>query len=219
MRNELPAPSKRSFGFPLPVRALDFFTHPGGSPRAELFSEPFFYASSVYASNGFLAIRADRFDGLPPAENPAAYERIAARLPAGVESFAAYTADREARNLIPRPRADWDARWRPFDDCGVALWKRGPLAPFDFAAGQWRLRKDPIVRVGAASLVPLPLLQLLARLPRSQAWIDNTARGGLVVRFNGGVAVVAPVYGDAVPSPAFSILAPKTDLLGQFNTF
>jgi hypothetical protein len=219
MLDQLPPPSKRSFGFPLPTRALEYFTHPGGTTKVEAFREPFSHHGTVYACNGHLAIMAERYDGLPGAERPEAFERVRGLFPAHGGRHADYVTEMEKRGLIPDRKDEWERRWRPFDDCALALWKRGPLAPFDFVRGRWRIRLDPIVRVGAAALAPLPLLQLLARLPRSAVWVDNRADGPVLCRFNGGLAVLAPCYGPIPPAPAFSILAPRQDTLSQAHVF
>lgn len=218
----LPEPSKRSFGFPLPARSFDYFVHPGGNAKTAVFRKPFSHHASIYAANGFLAIVAHRYDGLPPAENPEAFERIRNLFPAHGGHYVDYAADCEKRGFIPMRKDDWERRWRSFDDCALTLWKRGPLAPFDFAHRKWWLRREPVVRVGAGALAPLPLLQLLARLPRSQVWVDNRAGEPILCRFNGGLAVIATCYAETAaqrPTAAFSILSPRVDPMTQSHTF
>lgn len=222
LSDTLPEPSKRSFGFPLPVRALDYFVHPGGKPSTKVFQQPFEHHGSVYASNGWLAIVAHRYDGLPPADCPEAFERLRDVFPLHGGHHVDYVKDCEKLGTLPLRKDDWERRWRPLDDAALQIWKRGPLPPFDFAQRRWWLRRDPVVRVGAATHVPLPLIQLLARLPRAAVWIENTATGRLLCRFNGGMAVVGPCFGTdplKPPNATFSILAPRTDAMSQSHTF
>lgn len=203
-----PAPSRKRLGYPVHTADLAVFCHPGGTPVGDALAAPFSWGGSVYASNGHMAIRLDKFFGDLPPENPELHARIAPRLPLGNCHFAP-----DPRILTKKE--DYEKHWRPLDFAGAHIWHGGPVPTFYVdAAGRPFLNKDTIVRVGSGRLGYLALIQLLARLPRAEVAIDGTLHNGICCRFNGGVAALAciiPYETAPIPKVAMNILGPRRD--------
>ena len=183
----IPEPSKRPFGYPLPADAIPHLVHPLSGHR---FAKPFRDAhGNVVTWNGALAVRIRSFlPDLDLAEAP--FEAV----------------ENSLRWFDPDAPED-KGKWRPLDDAAGLLWRYPPRSP-------WLRCRDGItgntfttVRVGAAAVVPLPLLQLAARLPRCRVYIDNQAAGPLHILWNGGEAVIRHIRG--LPDPRFTVLKPR----------
>ncbi|QJE95236.1 hypothetical protein [Luteolibacter luteus] len=189
----IPAPSKRPFNFPTPAEALGFFCHPTLSP----FTRPFVHNGTLCAANGYAAIRLDRFNGDAGALEDAPF--------AFLQRF--YT--------LPWDRFEEDGReWRDIDLSRGTIY-RGDLLPLWIPDGKGHaFTQDKLVLTAGGPLVPLALLQLLARLPRPELRMCSTYFASpLLVRFKGGEAIVAPRFPDPVRAKveiAFHLFKPKS---------
>ena len=164
-------PSKRPFTYPLPEEALDEFTHPD---PAELLHLPYLLGNgAVLAADGHVAVRVQR--GFFAAEDfPAAPAEVLERI--GTLPW----------HLIARCRERGD--WLPLDDVRGDLYD-GPVLPrlTRGESGRWHPPHAPTVRIGGGPVVPLPLLQLIARLPRVELLVrDLTVYDPVLFRFSGG---------------------------------
>lgn len=192
----IPIPSKKPFGHPLPAEALLYLVDP--MPGHE-FAQPFLDASgNAVTWNGALAVR------------------IRSALPADLDYSAKPWEAVENSLRWPDPDAKEDpARWKLLDDDAGRIWKFKP-SPTWLACRDEHGRpsvtgnKLASVRVGAATIVPLCLLQLAARLPRCRVRIDGQRTGQLQLLWRGGEAVINHV--EDLPEPRFGILTPKTDI-------
>lgn len=195
-----PTPTKTPLGFPVRLDELEHYVHYHHPDLAE----PFRYEGATFVGNGALFVRLDRYHGDDPEENP------------GNSRFF---------HDLPWSRFDTmppdNGRWRLLDDAALLLWRRGPRrlwlpprGPFQ-GYSMWCL---PAVRVGAAAVAPLSVVQLLARLPRAAVWIDNRAMDDIFCRFNGGVAIARSLYSEEWTrrghtehlNASFAILKPAT---------
>lgn len=188
----IPEPSKRPFHFPAPAEALEFFTHPTLYP----FTRPFRHNSYLCAANGYVAIRLDRFSG-----NAGSFEDA---------PFAFL------RRFFSLPWDDFEregCEWREIDNSRGTIY-RGELLPLWKGEGSdFAFSRDKLVLTAGGPLVPLALLQLLARLPRAEVRMCGTYyTSPLMVRFKGGEAIVAPRFPDPVRAKvqaAFHLFKPK----------
>lgn len=181
-------PSKRPFGYPLPVEAIPHLVHPTPGHR---FARPFRDThGNIVTWNGALAVRIRSFlPELDLAEAP--FEAV------------------ENSLEWPDPDAKEDkGRWKPLDDVAGLLWRYPPRSPWIAVRGGGVTGNTLTnVRVGACVVVPLPLVQLAARLPRCRVCIDNRAGGPLHLLWNGGEAVIRPIRD--LPAPRFNLLSPR----------
>ncbi len=194
-----PIPSKRPFGFPVPAEALAYLVDP---VRGHEFARPFKDASgNVVCWNGALAVRIRSFVPDDVELSPKPWEAV------------------ENSLHWPAVGAPEDkGRWRPLDDAAGFIWKFPPRSPWiELRGGEITGNKLTSVRVGAATVVPLSLLQLAARLPRCRVNIDNAPDGHLQFLWNGGEAVIAPI--EELSPPRFSILSPRSDLWTGAHVF
>jgi len=169
------------------------FVHPGGEPELE---SAFSIAGVTYGFNGFLALRVHSHLAEQPLENPSAASRVLALPWARLEAL-----------------PDKSPRWSPLDDASGPLWRYGPRPIWERTTRRYHLRTLPAVEVGLAAVTTLPLMQLLARLPRARVWTDNKLTDPIFCRWNGGDAIILPLP-DFVESrmfPSFRILSPPKD--------
>jgi len=195
MREDAPIHEKKPFGYPFPAEALDMFVHPGGEfPE---FHAPFTHEGAVYAANGFMALRLQKFAFAPPPANPSAAKRVMELFPWGA--------------FEGPEMGDDNPRWASLDDASLSIWKFGPRPIWERSLRTYHVRIQPGVRVGAGAVTALPLLQLLARLPRARVWTDNGPRGAIICRFNGGEAIIRPFpdFVEGRMDARFGILGPK----------
>lgn len=189
----IPTPSKRPFPHPLQLDALAYFCH----PRNDVFARPVRHPDgSVYAASGYAAIRLTRgplvHDDSIPAASPEFLKRVDA-LPWGK-----FEAD--PSRLVPPV-------WRAFDDSRGTLYRDPPL---DLWPGG-RMTEDVPVLTAGGPLIPLALLQLLARLPRSEVMMVIRRTEPLFIRFSGGEAIVPPRWRHATREPvqSFQLFVPR----------
>jgi hypothetical protein len=190
----IPEPSKRPFGHPVPVDALAFFVHPD---HRHLFHVAFRHPDdgNLYAGSA-LAIRFRPSRSIDPSEYPApdpdALRRITA-LP-----WASFT------HAATQPKA-----WRGLDDHRGTIYG-DPLLPVHHRTPDGiqidRVTKN--VRICGAPIVPLSILQLLARLASFEIYTAGcTLTGPVLFRFSGGEGII-PHYG--IESGArFEMLKPR----------
>jgi len=193
----IPEPSKRPFTHPLPADALDYFVHP--YPHHvfhQAFRHPF--DGSVIAASA-VAIRCRAGRGIDPAEYPAPTDEALRRIDALPWDLFAHAA--------PQPTA-----WRCLDDHRGTIYA-DPLRPIhyrnvngiqiDLHTKNVRLCGDPIV--------PLGVLQLVARLPKPELYTAGCSlTGPILFRFAGGEGII-PHYG--LTTAAFEMLKPSASLL------
>lgn len=188
----IPEPSKRPFGHPLPAEAIPYLVRPEPAHPWHL---PFRdHGGNLVTWNGALSVR------------------IRSALPNDIECSPTAWEATGIRPRWPDPDAKEDpGRWRMLDDVAGLLWKFPPRQ-------LWIKCRDGItpntlatVRVGAATVVPLALLQLCARLPRCRVRIDNDLHGHLQFLWRGGEAVIRAI--NNLPDPSFHLLKPRIDPL------
>lgn len=183
---------------PLAAEALESFCH----PRCRVFSRVVRHPSgAVMAANGCVALRVSRGpvtcdDGLAAA-CPDFLARVDA-LPWG--RFA-----NDAMRITPPP-------WRGLDAVRGDLYAR-ELEEL-WKDGRMTLAKP--VWIGGAVLVPLAVLQLIARLPRVELRMDG-AMDFMLIRFAGGEGIVANRWrktrGADIPAHVLSLFTPETACL------
>lgn len=76
--------------------------------------------------------------------------------------------------------------------------------------------RDTLVRTADGPVVPLAMLQLLARLPKAEVLMNAGGYNNpLCLRFAGeGQVIVPPIYPDNPPPFQFQLFMPKEDPLG-----
>lgn len=192
MLDDAPPPLKRSWHYPPPPEALEYFVHPGdhqGLQRPGLDAE-----GRTLVSNGYLAIRFETFfPDIPPPTK---------RLTLAIKN--APWSRFEPLEQNPKP-------WRPLEDAIPQLFKHGPKPIWERTRTRYHIRRAPSVRVGHGATTSLALLQLITRLPRAEIFTGTDMHSPLFVRFNRGRAILAPW--DGYEHPAFTIFRPKTDPL------
>lgn len=173
--------SKRPFHFPLPPDALPVFTHPD---PAHLFHEPFAMDGEVVAANGHVAIKVYRghfsAEDFAPA-TPEMEERIR---PLPWHLVRLHSPGGGLLNYRPTD-------WRNLDDVRGLIYDWAPIQPFLRCGRTWKFAPAPGIRVGGSVIVPLSLLQTIARLPRAEVLTrDIDLHSPLVFRFTGGIGVI-----------------------------
>jgi hypothetical protein len=191
----IPIPSKHPFGHPVHPEALAYFVHPT-DPN---FGKPFLCAGKVCTNNRWLAVIWDYMptDGIE--EDPGAENQ-----------FLTVPWD-----LLERKHdGPW---WKPLDRLS-SLFRYGAKDIWwtDPQGRAW-LNDRTIVEIGTGGGAALPLLQLIARLPRLHlnAWVGETSP--IPFHFNGGRGILAPIPDFAAGRirKAFTILRPGRDHFGD----
>jgi hypothetical protein len=189
----IPALSKRPFGHPVPAAAVAHFLHPSHPVFRHAYRHP--QDGNLYAA-AILAIRLRPSYAIDPAEYPEAPSEFTDRL----------------ANL-PWSRfpaaAKFPATWRPLDDHRGTIYA-DPLASFwePDRTGRSRFHAGKTVRICGAPIVPLAVLQLLARLPRPEICTGGcTLTGPVLFRFTGGEGII-PHLG-LTSGAAFEFLRPR----------
>jgi hypothetical protein len=194
----LPEPSRHPFRPPIPEASLFYFCSPAAGSE---FGAPVHHGELVYAANGYVALRVRRFYGFPADYAPAS------------ENYLARWNKLNWQFLEP---VDPKFAWRPMDPARGTLYRRGEVLPL------WLERRgqppafnlETLVRTAEGPLIPLALLQLLARLPRAEVCMHTGKT--LYVRFNGGEAIVPDIFAKQAsrPAPKFSLFCDKEDPAG-----
>lgn len=198
----IPEPSKRPFGSPLTEAALPYFCH----PTLEPFRHPVRHPADghIYAASGFVAVRF-RTGRWFPQEFPDASPEWLARV-----------STLPWQQLQPDPAALGTPDWRDMDRSRAAIYRDGPLPLW---LPDLRLNRAPLVHTAGGPLIPLALLQLLARLPRAEVRMTAGASSPLFIRFNGGEAIVPPLFKAGIYPPSkFSLFPPQgmiADIRGE----
>lgn len=171
----------RSFGYPLTTEHALEFCRP--DPRGA-FCAPFRWGEDFGAANGVVAIRIESYiEGAQ--DSPEAVARVA-KLP--WSAFPGLAKDTK-----------W---WGALDDRRAAIWKRGELDYWDRTATRGSRRvTEPRVGIGKSCMtIPLPLLQLIAKLPKVEVYTGPA--NYLYFRFRGGQGIAVPFprhdRGDAI---------------------
>jgi len=161
--------SKRPFGHPVPVAAIEYFCHPLAGHRYH--QAAWGREGKLYVGNCWVALR---FFNFTAAQGPG---------PMAVVDALGKLPWHDGRHEDPKA-------WRRLDDVGGDLFREGLFAP-------WRddlnaFRADPPVRINHGFLVPAAALQMIYRLPRVEVYtvLDRSCRF-VPFRFNGGEGLVA----------------------------
>jgi hypothetical protein len=202
----IPEPSKRPFGSPVDETVLPFFCH----PWLPVFRAPVRHPEDgcIYAASGFVAVRF-RTGRWFPEEFPPAPEEFTARI--AELPWGGFVHD-PARCIVA-------PTWRDMDDSRGTIYAGGShgLLPL-WCPKTRRLIRETIVRTCNGPLVPLALLQLLARLPKCQVKM-TAGNAPLHFRFNGGEGIVAKLFRDTFePRPAFELFKAR-DHSGDLHRF
>jgi len=189
----IPTPSKRPFNFPMQPDALPYFCHPWLRPFHEPKRMP--GGSEIYAASGYVAIRVRRGHWFA--------EEYPEACPEFIERVNSLPWDR----FEPDPRSLVPPKWRNVDDARGTIYRDGPL---DLWTPRSKPVLEPLVHVCGGPLVPLPMLQLLARLPRCELRMMG-ARGPLLFRFTGGEGIVADYFRKQpiAPTPKFFLFGER----------
>lgn len=189
----IPAPVKRPFGYPVPPEALGFFVHP--DPKHvfhSAFRHPF---DGTVIAGSAVAIRLRASRSIDPAEYPEPSDEALRRIDA--LPWARFT------HAATEPKA-----WRCLDDHRGTIYG-DPLLPVHVrtTGGIAIDRGTKNVRICGAPIVPLAVLQLLARLPRIELYTGGCSLTGPVLfRFSGGEGII-PHYG--IERAHFEMLKPR----------
>lgn len=189
----IPVLSKRPFGHPIPAAAVDHFLHPSHPLFRQAYRHP--ADGNLYAA-AIVALRIRPSYAIDPAEYPQAPAEFVERVGSLPWDRFAYAAT--------QPKA-----WRCLDDHRGTIYA-DPLAPFWIAVapGRARFHAGKTVRICGAPIVPLALLQLLARLPRPEIYTGGCSLTGPVLfRFTGGEGII-PHLG-LVEGAAFELIKPR----------
>ncbi len=176
----LPPPSRSPLRHPLAAADLAAFCHPH---RPE-FRHPVRHGDHLMAANGIIALRLSR--------GPALHDDTVAPAPAGfaekIDTLPWARLDSPGSTIVPPD-------WRPLDAVRGMIYQNPPERLFH---GRTMTTATP-VWTADAMLVPLAVLQLLARLPavaiRTPADPDF-----LLFRFSGGDGLIANRWRHAAPS-------------------
>lgn len=172
----IPTPSKRPFNFPLQPDVLPHFCHPWLRPFHQPARLP--GESVVHAASGYVAIRVRRghwFAEEYPEADPEFIERIGA-LP--------------WHRFEPDPKSLAVPVWRAMDDSRGTIYSGGVL---DLWSIHGRANLDVPVMTAGGPVIPLAMLQLLARLPRCEVRMMGKP-GPLLFRFTGGEGIVGDYW-------------------------
>jgi hypothetical protein len=170
----------RNFSHPLRYETLLAFCQPN---PAHHFAAPALIDRHACACNGFVALQAHSglwaSDDFP--EPPAGFVESWQRIP--LEHFPAAGA------------------WHPLDAYRGRIYARAPIEPF---TRTYRPANSPAVRVGTVNVL-LSMLQLVARLPRCEFTLAQTASptDALFFRCSGALGLIAGSSRDI--APAFTI--------------
>ena len=174
----------RNFTNPLTFDTLQAFTRPVSDNHYE---HPALIDGTACACNGQVAIRCHR--GLWAADDFTATH----------PSFSLYFS------VIPFHLFPKDAEFHPMDDHRGHIYRRAAIAPFTRTG---TFTPTPGVRLDGI-MVPLSMLQLVARLPHCEFTTEPTAAAKpiLFFRFSGGIGALAS---SDHATPAFTITTRRT---------
>lgn len=191
--SEPPLPSKRPFGLPLPGAAAEWLCHPD---ERHTYHRPAMVGETLCIGNGWLVIEAERF-----------------LLPAPEDASPAFQQRWQAIRW-PSRGALFQPDLRTLDDVAGTLWRFGPKPPWERGSMNWHPRVQPAVQIGKAAIVPLAMLQLIARLPRAQVEAQTILGQPVEFAFNGGRGLLHNfLTSDTVPKTSFRLFAPKANPL------
>jgi hypothetical protein len=187
----IPEPSRRPFPYPLDAEALRYFCH----PRHEVFRRVVRYDGAAWAANGYAAVRVSRgfltFDDTladPYPEFRVAMAKLPWHLVEGEAAKAGTWREMDAKR---------GTIYRGGSDRILPLWADGKMT-----------EATPVMTAESCT-VPLAMLQLLARLPKSE--IRMATGAFLAVRFSGGEAIIPGRWRHQAfpPSPKFALFCSR----------
>lgn len=189
----LPPPSRTPLRHPLAAADLSAFCHPH---RPE-FRQPVRHNGHIMAANGIVALRITR--------GPAVHDDTVLHTSAAPGFAEKIDALPWARLSDPFP-ALVPPDWRPLDPVRGMIYRNEPERLFH---GRTMTTSTP-VWVADSMLVPLAVLQLVARLPAVAIRLPAD-RDFLLFRFAGGDGLIADRWKNVlpadIPAPSFRILA------------
>lgn len=162
--------SKRPFGHPVPLEAIEYFCHPLEGHRYHL--PAWGRDGKLYAGNCWVAVRFFNFSAAQGTGTMDVVDAIG-KLPWHVSSA----------------HAPADA-WRRLDDVTGDIFREGlfPAWRDDLKA----FRGDPPVCINHGFMVPAAALQMVSRLPRAEVYtVLDRADRFVPFRFNGGEGLMA----------------------------
>jgi hypothetical protein len=194
---EAPMKKSKPYPFPLPESALRDFCHPR---KSDILSKPWRDGRNLFAANGHIALRAsrgawidDEFDDIPQDVN----ERLQA---------------------LPWSRLEdrlHDKNWKLLDNVANMLFRYPQRPLFYQSNGKTLVNPCPTWMLGN-TLVKLSVIQMVARLPRAEAFIKHGQRNGpIYIRYSGGVGIIAG--NPNLKEHSIQLYAPKYDPLGGYE--
>ena len=181
--------TKAPMRFPLTEGDIALFCHPGeGHP----YQRPHMIKGNLHAGNGHIAIRATSGRWMESDFQPAP-ELFKTRI--GSLPWGAIHGD--------------SPEWRSMDEVRGTIYK---YAPITIWTDKGKRAPSPVVSIGGHHLIRLSHLQLIARLPRCEAYAGAVTRHDpLFFRYNGG-SVIVPTD-QSLTTASFEIFAPRHDVL------
>jgi hypothetical protein len=181
--------TKAPMRFPLTEGDIRLFCHPAEEHQ---YASPHMIEGNLCAGNGHIAIRATSGRWMESdftAPSPDFAQRI------GSLPWAAIPGD--------------SPEWRSMDEIRGTIYR---FAPISIWTEKGKRSPSPIVSIGGHHLIRLSHLQLIARLPRCEAYAGATTRHApLFFRYNGGTVIVPT--DKALTTASFGIFHPRTHAL------
>lgn len=196
-------PSRHPLRHPLAAADLAAFTHPRCPVLGQVVKHP--ATGIVMAANGCIALHLDR--------GPILHDD---RIPTACPAFTRRIESLPWSRFQPDPNRLTPHEWRALDPERGSLYRHG-LEELWIRKGKGiAMTKSKPVWTAQAILIPLAILQLVARLPRVELRIDHAADFALI-RFSGGTGLIANRYRAVrpcdIPAHIFSLFHRPADRL------
>lgn len=167
----------KTFAYPLTLPDAQQLCHP--NPHHP-FARPWAHDGAVWVANAFLCLRIDTHLDIEES-NPIAAKRIA--------DLPWHTANEWTQEPKNTGNLD-DRRAALFMHGRKQLWKKSP-------SSTWKAEVTNLVAVGHYGIIiPVPVLQLIAMLPRPRVRTNGGGCNFLPFSFNGGVGLAAAIHAD-----------------------
>lgn len=171
----------KNFGFPLSLDHARRFCHPASG---HVFSRPWAAKKMTWVANGYVCLQIDTWLDVP-AENDAARKRTH-ELP--WHTVTEWNQDDENTGVLD------DRRGGLFQFGEQEMWRRN-------TAGLWQANVKGLVAVGHYStVIPIAVLQLIAKLPRAKVRVKGGGCHFLPFTFSGGRGLAAAIAGAQMPN-------------------
>lgn len=164
----------RNFGYPLKLEDVRNFCHP--NPK-HTFGNPWLHDGKIWVANGYVCLQIDTW--LDVSEPNADAVRRANDLP--WHTVTEWNEDDKNTGNLD------DRRGGLFQFGEQSMWKKN-------GAGLWQANLKNLVAVGHYGIVlPVPVLQMIAKLPRAKVRISGGGCNHLPFSFSGGRGMAAAV--------------------------